>query len=147
VSQVRRTRVRQGRAGQAVVEFALILPLFMLLVFGTLEFGRAYYDVHLLTNAARGGARLGSLPGKVESDVQSSVNSFMNSVGLTNARSTTIVVKDKTGTVRAGGLASAQEGDTVAVTVNYSFTVFAGHLLPGFSGTVTLKGRCTFRHE
>jgi len=130
-----------------VVEFALILPLFLLLVFGTLEFGRAYYDMHLITNAAREGARLGSLPGKLESDVTAAVDAFMTNVGLPGAWSTTVVVKAPDGTVRAGGLAEAEEGDTVAVTVAYDFNVLVGSILPGFSGTVTLRGRCAFRHE
>ncbi len=135
------------RGGQAVVEFALILPLFMLLVFGTLEFGRAYYDMHLITNAARGGARVGSLPGKVESDVTSAVDASMNDVGLHSPWTTTVQVEDKTGTVRTGGLADAQEGDTVTVTVAYVFSVFSGHILPGVNSSLTLHGRCTFRHE
>jgi Flp pilus assembly protein TadG len=147
VSHVREATRRTGRSGQAVVEFALILPLFMLLVFGTLEFGRAYYDMHLITNAARGGARVGSLPGKVESDVTSAVNASMNSVGLPGTWSTAVVVKDTGGVVRTGGLAAAQEDDTVAVTVSYGFSFFSGHILPGVSGALTLKGRCVFRHE
>ncbi len=147
MSHVRKTRRCQRRGGQAVVEFALILPLFMLLVFGTLEFGRAYYDLHLITNAARGGARVGSLPGKVEADVTSAVNSSMDSVGLHEPWTTTVAVKDKTGTARAGGLVDAQEGDTVNVTVSYVFSIFSGHILPGVNSSLTLRGRCTFRHE
>jgi Flp pilus assembly protein TadG len=130
-----------------VVEFALILPVFMVLVFGTLEFGRAFFDIHLITNAARSGARLGCLPGKVETNVSSTVTSFMTAVGLSGAYTTTTVVKDQTGTVRAGGLAVSQEGDTVTVTVAYPFVVHAGSIVPGLSGTMTLHGRCAFRHE
>ncbi len=147
MSHVREAKRRHGRGGQAVVEFALILPLFMLLVFGTLEFGRAYYDMHLITNAARGGARIGSLPGKYESDVTSAVDASMNAVGLGGPWSTSVEVKDKTGTVRGGGLTAAEEGDTVSVTVSYAFSLFSGHILPGVGSSLTLKGRCTFRHE
>lgn len=147
MSHVREVERRHGRGGQAVVEFALILPLFMLLVFGTLEFGRAYYDMHLITNAARGGARIGSLPGKSSSDVTSAVDASMNAVGLQGPWTTAVEVKDTNGTVRTGGLTAAQEGDTVTVTVGYVFSVFSGHILPGVSSTLTLRGRCTFRHE
>jgi len=45
--------------GQSIVEFALILPLFLVLVFGIIEFGRAYIVYVTVTNAAREGARLG----------------------------------------------------------------------------------------
>jgi len=49
---------RQGRRGQALVEFALILPLLMLVLFGIVEFGRAWNAKQVLTDAAREGARL-----------------------------------------------------------------------------------------
>jgi Flp pilus assembly protein TadG len=147
VSQLLKATGRGRRAGQAVVEFALILPLFMLLVFGTLEFGRAYYDMHLLTNAARSGARLGTLPGKVEADVNSAVSASLTAVGMTNPSTTTVAVTDGTGATRSGGLTAAQEGDTVAVTVSYAFSFFSGHILPGVGSGLTLRGRCAFRHE
>ena len=41
--------------GQALVEFALALPLLLLLVFGVLDFGRAFQTKIVLTNAAREG--------------------------------------------------------------------------------------------
>jgi Flp pilus assembly protein TadG len=130
-----------------VVEFALVLPVFVLLVFGALEFGRAYYDLHLLTNAAREGARRGSLPNQLEADVQDSVQQFLQAVGLSGTWSATVAVTDADGATRTGGLAQAQEGDHVSVTVNYTFRVLVGRLLPGFSGSVQLRGRCVFRHE
>jgi Flp pilus assembly protein TadG len=43
--------------GTAVVEFALVLPLLLLLVFGTINFGALMYDQSVITNAAREGAR------------------------------------------------------------------------------------------
>jgi Flp pilus assembly protein TadG len=135
------------RKGQAVVEFALVLPVFVLLVFGALEFGRAYFDLHLLTSAAREGARVGSLPNQLEADVQGRVDEFLNGVSLSGSWSTTITVEDQSGVERTGGLAEAVEGDIVYVTVSYDFQVVVGSLLPNFSGTVPLRGRCAFRRE
>ena len=43
--------------GQALAEFALALPVFLILVFGMLDVGRAVYTYNTLTNAAREGAR------------------------------------------------------------------------------------------
>ena len=44
-------------SGAALVEFAIIMPLLLLLVFGIIEFGRAYNAQNSLTHAAREGAR------------------------------------------------------------------------------------------
>ena len=49
-------RNRNDRKGQALVEFALALPLVLILVLGVLEFGRAFQTKIVLTNAAREGA-------------------------------------------------------------------------------------------
>ncbi|MHC4479524.1 MAG: TadE family protein [Planctomycetota bacterium] len=140
----------RSRGGQAVVEFALVLPVFALMLFAAIEFGRAYFDLHLLTNAAREGARVGALPEKVEADVQSHIDIFLQGVGMpdTSASSVnlTISVTEPDGTPRSG-LSEALEGDRVAVTVSYDFQVLTGSIIPGFTGTVTLKGRCVFRHE
>ena len=48
---------RRGR-GQSLVEFALILPIFLLFIFGILDLGRAVYAYHTLNNAAREAARV-----------------------------------------------------------------------------------------
>jgi len=42
--------------GQALVEFALILPLLLILVVGALDFGRLFFTKIVITNAAREGA-------------------------------------------------------------------------------------------
>lgn len=42
--------------GQAVLEFALLLPILLLLLIGTLEFGRLFFAKIVITNAAREGA-------------------------------------------------------------------------------------------
>lgn len=43
--------------GASLVEFALVLPLFLVLVGGMVDFGRAFFTEVMLTNAAREGAR------------------------------------------------------------------------------------------
>lgn len=52
---------RRDERGAAVVEFALILPILVLFVFGIIEFGRAYSARIQLTAAVREGARAGAL--------------------------------------------------------------------------------------
>ena len=51
----------RGRAGQSLVEMAMVLPVLTLLTFGLVDFGRAYYFQVSITNAAREGARVGIL--------------------------------------------------------------------------------------
>jgi len=54
-------RARSGDRGAAAVEFALVLPLLLLLVCGIIDFGRAINAQITLTQAARTGARLAAL--------------------------------------------------------------------------------------
>jgi Flp pilus assembly protein TadG len=56
------SRCRQQRdRGATAVEFALLFPLLMLIVFGTIDFGRALNAQITLTQAAREGARIDAL--------------------------------------------------------------------------------------
>jgi Flp pilus assembly protein TadG len=48
---------RTGTRGQALVEFALVAPMFFMLLFALIDFGRYVYYVQILNNAAREGAR------------------------------------------------------------------------------------------
>lgn len=53
----------QRARGQNLVEFALVVPIFLLFLFGTLEFGWLLYVDHQVTNAAREGARWAAVHG------------------------------------------------------------------------------------
>lgn len=54
--------------GQALVEFALVIPILMLLVCGLVDLGRAVYVSNSLAEAARDGARYGSVQARAYSD-------------------------------------------------------------------------------
>jgi hypothetical protein len=56
----RRSTYRDGERGAALVEFMLIVPIFLLLVFGAIEFASAYNDSAVVADAARAGGRIGS---------------------------------------------------------------------------------------
>ena len=49
---------RDRSLGQSLVEFALILPILLILLFGILDFGRAIFAYNSVSNAARSGARV-----------------------------------------------------------------------------------------
>jgi len=57
------TTLRNTRAGQNLVEFALIGPLFFVLVFGIIEGGRLIWTNHTLSNATKEGARYTTVRG------------------------------------------------------------------------------------
>jgi hypothetical protein len=54
---------RKGNQGATVVEFAMVLPLFLLLLFGIIEFGRYFFVQHTLQFATREGTRLALVGG------------------------------------------------------------------------------------
>jgi Flp pilus assembly protein TadG len=56
------------RRGQSALEFALVLPVFMLLVAGTIEFGRAFFAYGQLLQAVQEGTRYGAVLGNARSD-------------------------------------------------------------------------------
>ena len=70
----------KARKGQALVEFAMVLPLLLALVTGIVDVGFLYHHQLLLTDAAREGARLGSL-GQPSSDVRATVRSRLAAQG------------------------------------------------------------------
>lgn len=62
----------RSQRGQAVAEFALVVPLLVLILFGVMEFGRIFHTYILITNAAREGARLGAL-GKPDDEIRARI--------------------------------------------------------------------------
>ena len=75
---------REAEHGQSMVEFALILPIFVLVVFGILDMGRAAYTYHTLNNAAREGARV-AIVDQTLSLIQDRAASRAVGVGVTPA--------------------------------------------------------------
>jgi len=62
-------------SGQALVEFSLIIPLFLLLLVGLFDLGRAVFAYNTLTNAAREGARIAIVNQYKPSIIQHAKNS------------------------------------------------------------------------
>jgi Flp pilus assembly protein TadG len=80
-------RARQGR-GQSLAEFALVLPIFLLLFMAIVDFGTAVFTYNSLTNAAREGARLAIVNQDTASVVQRAENQV--SIAEINAPNVTI---------------------------------------------------------
>lgn len=60
---MRITRFRRDDRGAAAVEFALVLPILVVLVFGIVDFGRALFAYNYLTSAVREGGRFAAVQG------------------------------------------------------------------------------------
>ena len=139
------------RRGVAAVEMALVLPLFLLLVFGIIEFGRAMMIASLVTNAAREGARMAVLDGSTNTDVTNGVRTFLQSAiggALTSADiSVTITITAATGNPNpANNLANASTRDLIDIRVQVPFNKVA--LIPGkYLQNKNLVGQSSMRHE
>lgn len=78
------TSKRANWRGQSLAEFALVLPIFLLIVIGIFDLGRAVFSNTTLTNAAREGARLAIVNQNVASIRARTANQAV-SLGLTSA--------------------------------------------------------------
>ena len=78
----RRRSTHARSRGQALTEFALIAPIFFLLLFALIEFGRVVYTIQMLNNAAREGARYAIVHGAASN---SPSGPFPSSYGSTNS--------------------------------------------------------------
>jgi Flp pilus assembly pilin Flp len=60
--------VMRDEEGAAIVEFALVMPILALIIFGIIDFGRAFYTVNNIISAVREGARYGAILAAPTSD-------------------------------------------------------------------------------
>ena len=135
-----RPRARpESQRGASVVEFALVAPLFVVLLFGLVEFGLAIYTKEVVTNASREGARLGvvfSTPRKTSTEITARVQDYLNRSGFT-----------ETVTVNVNGAGGASGSPlSVRVTYPYNFQVLP-NFVSGFLGTINLTANTVMLME
>lgn len=118
--------------GATAVEFALVLPILLVLVIGIIEFGRAYHVQTTLSNAARDGARVMALQDSATA-ARATAKDSASGLSLTDSM---IAV---TPTRCASDMAAPGQ---VSVTIAYPFALVSG-LLP--LDDFTLTGRGTMR--
>ncbi|HYW78266.1 MAG TPA: TadE/TadG family type IV pilus assembly protein [Thermoguttaceae bacterium] len=118
---------RKRRRGAAAVEFAVVAPIFFLMIFGMIEFGRMIMVQQLLTNASREGARLAVLDGSTMADVRTTVKDYLESVTVTGVTDGDIEIEavkidaDSGAETVCADLASAGYGGRVTVTITIPF--------------------------
>ncbi len=138
ISSMLRKFIRTSRNdyGQSMVEFALLLPVFLMLVMGVIDIARAYSALQVVTNSAREGARLGIIPGTAPAAVTTQVNNFLAAGGQVGCATAGV-------NLGTGGAA----GSNTQVTVSCNFVTLTGTLIPGWTGTIVLAQTATMRHE
>lgn len=121
------TNQAKNNQGAALVEFAIVLPLLLLLLVGMIEFGLLFYNKQVLTNASREGARVGiARAGNISAIVDTYCRDRLINFGGLNDVTTSIV-----------GEGGAYNEDLV-VTVEYSYDFLVPSLL-GFGTTMQLS--------
>lgn len=108
-----RIRTRRRERGQAMVEFALLLPLFLIVIFIAVDFGVGLSRWVVLTNATREGARLG-VTGVSSNEVQ--IKTASSTDGLVTAGDVTVNYIDASGNGTTG-----DKGDSIVVETNYDY--------------------------
>jgi Flp pilus assembly protein TadG len=140
--------------GAALVEFALALPLLLVVFAGIVDFGFAFQRYEVVTNAAREGARLASLPGyddqtavdnRVRAYVMEGLNISSSNLGA-NMPSGAVTLTDSTMTVNGTVFPTA----TVTVAYQHNFLLLGpllGLINKSWNGTITLTATSQMRKE
>lgn len=125
--------------GASAVEFALLLPVLMIILFGIIEFSMALYRQAILTNASREGARLGivqSNPPITTAAVNARIDTYLTAGGITpgNVARTISAITTVTGSPV-----------TVTLTLPYTYVVLPG--LTGITPRINLVASTVMSHE
>lgn len=127
--------------GTAAVEFALVLPLFLLVALGTIEMGILIHRYAVIAAASREGARAGVVAaGPVapsSSAIDRTVRLFLRQAGIA----------DHAVNIRISG-AGSPPGSDLLVQVEYPHRFVAlTYLIPGVPRQLVLRSRTIMRHE
>ena len=133
-----RSKCESRRRGAVIVEFALVAPVFLILITGIIELGRAIVVQQLLTNASREGARIAGYDSTTStSTVTTAVDSYLANVGVSGA----------TTTVSPNPPSLASDGQSVTVTVSIPFTTVSYLPTPFYLGGESLQATTVMCRE
>jgi Flp pilus assembly protein TadG len=131
----RRRSAHRRKEGAAALEFALLLPLYALMVMGIVDFGHLFFVKSVITNAAREGARTGAVQanaGTQAAAATTEAQKYLTAAGLgTGCR------------LDCPTVASAYNAPNVEVTITVpgqfrNLSGFGYAILPGFSNPFAL---------
>ena len=130
----------RSESGASAVEFALLLPVLMMILFGIIEFGLALHRQAILTNASREGARLGivqSVPPIALAAVNTKIDSYLGPAGIPPGTVGRTIV----------GVPGSVTGVPVIVTLTLPYTLSVLPNLTSVASLITLTARTEMRHE
>lgn len=128
-------RLVKNKYGQAIVELALALPLIIMLIMGTIEFGRLFHSYLLITNASREGARI-AITGVDNPTIINRINEVTSS--LDNAKEIIIAPDDQE---------LRKSTAPVTVTVDYKHNIITPVINSIVPNPVTLTSSTSMRME
>lgn len=128
-------KVRESECGQGLTEFALILPVLLMILIGAVDLGRAYSETVALYNASREGARNAGTYVLIDSTAVTTIKNTV--IGEANGSGLTIQASDITIDCATYGstsfsyanCATTVAGDQVRVTVSDSFSLVTTYIL------------------
>ncbi len=130
--KLQKLKLIKQQQGQSLVEFALLLPMLVIILFGTVEFGRLWMTMNVLTGAAREGARVAAVTAPNTAQVQTAVNNVLSGASITGATITVV---------------GPNAANNVTVTVRINYNVLTGTIVPGISRTLQLTRTASMRWE
>ena len=134
--------------GSSAVEFALVLPLLLTLLFGTIEFGLLMYDKAVLTNACREGARFGIVKGtprKTPEEITTVINQYCASNLITFGEAATTIPDNIYVTFLNG---SQNFGDDLKVVATYQYSfLFMDNVINALTGGINLGAQSIMKYE
>lgn len=131
------SRSERRHRGVAAVEFAVVAPVFFLVVLGIIEFGRMVMVQQVITNAAREGARISVLDSATTARVTTRVNDYLAAASL---RGATVLVSPNPPT-------SAGFDEPVSVEIRIPFSAVSPLTSPFLSSGVVLSAESVMRRE
>jgi Flp pilus assembly protein TadG len=124
------------RRGAAVVEFAIVAPVFFLLVIGLVEFGRALMVQQVLTNASRVGARTAIGLNATTTQVVNAATEYASGASVSGV---SVNVNPSP--------AAAETGQPITVTVSIDYQNVSWLPAPWFISDTTLSATSIMRKE